>query len=281
MQRSKSLVTILALVIGVGSLACSEDEPSGSAGTGGSRVSGAGGARSGGSGGSTGSGGSGGSTTGTGGSTSTGGSTGTGGSSGGAGGGSGGTTGGSGGTAGDAAMGGDTAGGETGGSATKLTLTVHDFVMNGDRVCFKPEAGDDGGNKSPRISWTGIPAAAKSLVLTTEDLSNTPTVHQIVCDIPVTVMDRPADVKGMLPPGASAGYGHNGKTAWYGPGANVRNYEIKVWALATEKLAGGCTGSTDAVRGIMRALKAKKDDKTLVLDSDGKVLWGSAAGPCR
>jgi phosphatidylethanolamine-binding protein (PEBP) family uncharacterized protein len=307
-STKRSLAMALALSFGVLGVACSPEENNngGSGGTGGKGGSGGSTAGRGGSsggssstggttGGSSSTGGTGGSTGGTGGSTGgTGGSTGgTGGSTGGSGGstgGSGGSTGGSGGAGGSTGGSGgsstdggksDTTGGAEGGSAGKLTISVPGLTMGqGGRMCYA-DASNDRGNKSPAISWTGIPSGAKSLVLSVEDQSSPPTPHQVVCNIPVTVMDRPADVKAMLPMGAEAGYGHGNKSAWYGPGAgNVRPYEIRIWALSVEKLEGGCGGGQGPTRTKFAALKAKMNDATFVLGTDAVKFWGNASGAC-
>jgi phosphatidylethanolamine-binding protein (PEBP) family uncharacterized protein len=197
------------------------------------------------------------------------------------GGGTGGMAGRDGGSPGDG--GGGTGGGGAGGGAGALTITV-DHVPDParNRLCFRPNACNQNGrgNISPKIDWTGIPAEAKSLVLTTEDLSNTPTVHQIICNIPVTYMGHPADAKDMVPMGAQAGYGHNGKSAWYGPGAGppLRNYEIKIWALATPTFEGGCTGVNAPARMAMARLKGMANNKAVVLATASKILWGTQDG---
>ena len=305
MQRSKSLVTVLGLLaFGVGGFACSEDpETPSNGGRGGSSSSGGagGGTRSGGS---TGSGGSssgtGGSSSGTGGSVSTGGSVGAGGSSaGGTGGSSAGGAGGAGGRGGSMGSGGrggaggaaggsggakGDAGPTEGGSSAKLTITVdHDMATSTpDRLCFKKEASSSGGDKSPKIDWTAPPAGTKSLVVMVEDMTGTPTPHQVVCNLKPTETGRPADAGATIPEGAEKGTGH-GKPMdrWYGPGAGaVHKYEITVFALATEKLQGGCTGQAGA-RAARNYLRDNKTNKAVILDFDTKALYGNASGACR
>jgi phosphatidylethanolamine-binding protein (PEBP) family uncharacterized protein len=241
-------------------------------GSGGSVSTGGSGGSTGGSGGSGGAvGGSGGSTGGSGGSSGAGGSTGGSGGSGGSGG-----AGGSGGGSPADAGGGDRPSG--GGTLSIEVDSVPDPARM--RLCFKPSATNSGGNHSPKIDWTGVPPEAKSLVLTTEDLTGTPVCHQIICNIPPTVTGNPADAKGMIPTGAQTSYGHAGKTAWYGPGAGppLRNYEIKIWALATPMFEGGCGGEPTSSRMHCARLKAMANDKTKVLATASKVLWGQANG---
>jgi hypothetical protein len=64
-----------------------------------------------------------------------------------------------------------------------------------------------------------------------------------------TETGRPADAKGVILAGAQQGFGHGGKTGWYGPGAGLRNYEVTIWALATPMLDGGCTNAKAAMAG--------------------------------
>jgi phosphatidylethanolamine-binding protein (PEBP) family uncharacterized protein len=300
--RSSSLVAVLTVVFGATVVACSSDSDNGnnaggsggstagsggSSGSGGRGGSGAGGGSggttaAGGSGGSSGSGGSGGSSGGSGGST--GGSSGSGGSTGGAGGssGSGGTSG-SGGSSTDAAKS-DMGGSETGadGSSTgALVLTVEGFTAgpNG-RNCYPPGANDNG-NKSPKMDWGPTPPGTMSWVLTTEDKSDMGP-HQVVCNIPVSVVGQPADVKAMIPAGAESGTRHNKPgNMWYGPGAgNVRQYEVRIWAIATDKLAGGCKDSAGAVAAF-RYLRQNQNNKQVVIATDGKTFWGNRTGACQ
>ncbi len=189
---------------------------------------------------------------------------------------------GAGGGAGSGGSAGSSGSGGSGGapSNAKLTITV-DGTQMGDRLCFKPEASNSGGNHSPKIDWTGIPAGTQSLVLTMYDQSNT-TPHRIVCNIPPTVMGQAADIGTAIPDGAQVSTGHSKpNNAWYGPGAggDAHAYEIRIWALSTPTLEGGCSMSgavpTKAVYD-----KLKSAPATLVLASDFKVLWGNVNGMC-
>jgi phosphatidylethanolamine-binding protein (PEBP) family uncharacterized protein len=290
-----SLATVLALTLGA-TVACTPaSEPSdtgsgGSSGTGGSKATGgSSGSSSGGSSGSTGgssgsTGGSSGSTGGSSGSSggssgSSGGSTGSGGSSS-----SGGSTG-SGGGSGTGGTSGDAAAAEMGPSAGgKLMITIDDdkATSTPDRLCFKKEASNSGGNHSPKIDWSTPPAGTMSLVLMMEDLSNT-TPHRVVCNMKPTETGMAADIKAMVPENAMAGTGH-GKPmdAWYGPGAGgaAHKYEITIFALATPMLEGGCGPGKKAIPA-RDYLKAHKADKAVVLDWDAKTLWGNVDGSCK
>jgi phosphatidylethanolamine-binding protein (PEBP) family uncharacterized protein len=168
-------------------------------------------------------------------------------------------------------------------SAGGFSITVDNAGMMAGHLCFKPEASNSGGNKSPAIMWTDPPTGTKSFVLTMEDQTGTPTPHQIVTDIPVAERMRPADVKGMIPTGASVCFGHGGKSAWYGPGAGgVHQYEITIWAVAVDKFPQACMGSGGGgtAKQVLNLLKMKKADPTLVLGSNSKILFGNVAGKC-
>lgn len=137
------------------------------------------------------------------------------------------------------------------------------------------------GNKSPKLDWGPAPAGTMSWVLTTEDKSDMGP-HQVVCNIPASVLGQAADVKGMIPDGAEKGTRHN-KTdhIWYGPGAdNVRQYEIRIWAIPTAKLPMSCAGSAGAVAAF-RYLKMNMTNKAAVLATDGKSFWGNKNGACQ
>jgi phosphatidylethanolamine-binding protein (PEBP) family uncharacterized protein len=266
----RSLVIVSAL--GLGAWACSSpaqrnntggtggEEETGGAGTGGAKATGG--------------------SPGTGGSKATGGAPGTGGATGGSPGTGGASeTGGAGGSTGGSSGGADAGADGPPSSGGPLSITV-DHVPDPAkmRLCFKPEATNSGGNHSPKIDWTGLPEGTKSLILTTEDLTPTAVCHQIICNIPPTVMGNPADAKGMVPMGAETSYGHANKTGWYGPGAGMRNYEIKIWALATDKFEGGCSGTGTAARGHCARLKGMAGNKAVVLGTASKVLTGQASG---
>ncbi len=86
----------------------------------------------------------------------------------------------------------------------------------------------------------------------------------------------------MIPAGAESGTGHN-KTGhiWYGPGAgDVRQYEIRIWAIPTEKLPVSCKDQAGA-KAALAYLKSNQNDKATVLATDGKTFWGNAMGRCQ
>jgi phosphatidylethanolamine-binding protein (PEBP) family uncharacterized protein len=171
-------------------------------------------------------------------------------------------------------------GGAAGGATGKFTITV-DGIMMMDRLCFKPEASNSGGNKSPKIDWTTPPEGTKSLALTMFDQTNN-TPHRIVCNIMPDVTGQVANVGTMVFPGAQVSTGHSKPgNMWYGPGAggDAHSYEIAIWALSTPMLEGGCaTSGATATRAVYN--KLKNAPTTLVLAHDAKVLWGNVNGKC-
>ena len=297
-STKRSLAMALALSFGVFGVACSPAESENNGGSGGSSSKGGSGGSTGGRGGSTGgssstggstggsssTGGSGGSTGGSGGSggsSSTGGSGGStggsGGSTGGSGGsgtgGSGGSTGGSGGSSGstDAGKTDGSGGMEAGGNTGAFTITIDHIPhpTRAGRLCFKPEASNSGGNKSPKMDWTTPPAGTQSFVLTTFDMSNN-TPHQIVCNIPKDVMGRPADTKTTIPPGAQSSTGHNkAGNMWYGPGRGRSGPRLRDSSLGTLH--------SDA-RGWLRDVGSRADPGRLQQAEDGPHHTGAGLG---
>jgi Raf kinase inhibitor-like YbhB/YbcL family protein len=198
---------------------------------------------------------------GTGGSDSTGGS-GTGGSD---------STGGTGGAGtGGAGSGGAGAGGADAGSPDMAPTTGGPFTIKGDfldkgtYLCFKKGNTRNTGQKSPEITWTGVPAGTKSLAVSLKDLSNDG-VHWVAWNLPATATGLPAGLPATaLPAGASQ------DKEWYGPGADLHKYEYQVWALKTEMLpAKGAKGTMYDSTFPMQKLESAKI-----------LVCGDAGGAC-
>jgi Raf kinase inhibitor-like YbhB/YbcL family protein len=97
-------------------------------------------------------------------------------------------------------------------------------------------------NQSPSLSWTGVPANAKSLVLMMEDpdaISPKPFVHWLVANISPKAKGLPS---GLMPgdklprvAGAMQGAAHTGKVGYYGPkppaDGTTHHYHFQVFAL--------------------------------------------------
>lgn len=108
--------------------------------------------------------------------------------------------------------------------------------------------GCTGGNRSPELHWSGIPAGTKSFAITVYD-PDAPTGsgwwHWVVFNIPVTAHSLAAnsgDVdSGLLPTGAIQSRTDFGAVGFGGAcppaGAGKHRYEFTVWALDVETLS--------------------------------------------
>lgn len=104
--------------------------------------------------------------------------------------------------------------------------------------------GCDGGNLSPELSWSGVPAGTKSFVVTAYD-PDAPTGsgwwHWVVFNIPVSVKKLEAGLtEASLPAGAVQGRTDFGQPGFGGacppPGDKPHRYIFTVFALRVEKL---------------------------------------------
>lgn len=97
-----------------------------------------------------------------------------------------------------------------------------------------------GQNVSPDLSWSGVPAGAKSLVLTMIDTDVKPAdwSHWIVVDLPPATTMLPRGTA-QLPSGARAIASNFGDAAYDGPcppdGTGVHHYRFTIWAMPTAK----------------------------------------------
>jgi hypothetical protein len=95
-----------------------------------------------------------------------------------------------------------------------------------------------GQNVSPQLTWSGVPAGTRSLVLTMIDLDVKPALwsHWIVVDLPPTVTGLPRAVR-PLPSPARAVAGNFGDARYDGPcppkGSGVHRYKFTIWAMPT------------------------------------------------
>lgn len=127
------------------------------------------------------------------------------------------------------------------GPAAAMSLTSGDFVDGAmlPLVHNYPRCG--GENLSPALSWKGIPANAKSLVLTMIDINVKPSLwsHWIVVDLPPTAGGIARGAKA-LPDGAHAVASNFGDAAYDGPcppdGTGVHHYQFTIWALPGERM---------------------------------------------
>lgn len=105
--------------------------------------------------------------------------------------------------------------------------------------------GCSGGNTSPALSWSGVPAGTKSFAITTYD-PDAPTGsgwwHWVAYDLPATLRNLPsgAGKAGALPGGAKQGRNDYGGNEFGGacppPGDKAHRYIFTVYALKVDKL---------------------------------------------
>lgn len=128
-----------------------------------------------------------------------------------------------------------------GGQHMPLTLSSPDFVNQGNIPKQFTCQGDD---SSPALSWQGVPAKAKSLVLIVDD-PDAPDpakpkmtwVHWILYNIPPTVNELPqAVVASNLPDGTQQGQNDWKRTGYGGPCPPIgrHRYFHKLYALDIE-----------------------------------------------
>lgn len=131
-----------------------------------------------------------------------------------------------------------------------------------------PEANSAyGQDLSPALSWSGVPAGAKSVVLMMEDPDASgpkPFVHWLVANLPANVTSLPASLPKTESPsqlaGAMQGANHTGRLGYYGPhppsGEPPHRYHFQIFALDTVlRLPAGFNRHAliEAMRGHMLA----------------------------
>lgn len=124
-----------------------------------------------------------------------------------------------------------------------MTMTVECQAFGSGQTIPTQYTGE-GQDISPPLTWSGIPQAAKELVLICDDPdapTPQPWVHWVVYKIPASATGLPEDVSKASKPDAPAG-ALQGVNAWgrvgYGgpmppPGHGVHHYHFKLYALDT------------------------------------------------
>lgn len=99
-----------------------------------------------------------------------------------------------------------------------------------------------GGNVSPQLSWSNVPAAAKSLVLTMIDVDVKPSQwsHWILIDLPADTASISRGATSL--PGRTKSIVTNfGDAGYAGPcppkGTGVHHYQFTIWALPTASVS--------------------------------------------
>ena len=113
-----------------------------------------------------------------------------------------------------------------------------------------------GQNVSPALSWSGVPAQAKSLVLTMIDTDVKPVgwSHWIVVDLSPTTTLLPRGTT-TLPLGAKAVASNFGDAFYDGPcppnGTGVHHYRFTIWAMPTDKPSIAANAPASAVSAML------------------------------
>ena len=123
-----------------------------------------------------------------------------------------------------------------------MTLTSADIAQGKTipSAHIYPRCG--GRNISPALAWSGVPSAAKSLVLTMIDIDVKPAnwSHWILVDLPATATSLAQGTKSM--PGETKKVVSNfGDADYAGPcppqGTGLHHYEFTLWALPTASVS--------------------------------------------
>jgi Raf kinase inhibitor-like YbhB/YbcL family protein len=119
----------------------------------------------------------------------------------------------------------------------ELLITSTDFAANESIPVAYTCSGD---NRSPELSWSGVPTTSKTLALIVRD-PDAPMgsyVHWVLFNLPANVDRLPAAVPTTpsIAPGAVQGVNGRGKSGYQGPcppPGPVHHYHFKLYALDT------------------------------------------------
>jgi len=117
--------------------------------------------------------------------------------------------------------------------------------------------GEDGGDTSPAVAWSGAPAQARAFALIVDDpdAPGGTWTHWVAYDLPISNgLEEGRPRGGDLPGGGRQGLNSWGRLGWNGPApppGKVHHYVFRVFALsAATGLAPGA--SADALRAAMK-----------------------------
>jgi Raf kinase inhibitor-like YbhB/YbcL family protein len=126
-------------------------------------------------------------------------------------------------------------------AAAAMTLSSADVAPHSPIPAAQIYPRCGGQNISPQLSWSGVPAGAKSLVLTMIDQDVKPALwsHWIVVDLPASATGLPRGVKAL--PGGAAVVSNFGDAGYDGPcpptGTGVHHYQFTLWAMPARQTA--------------------------------------------
>ena len=146
---------------------------------------------------------------------------------------------------------------ETSGARAQISVRADGFA---DGAAIPDENSAYYQDVSPALSWSNVPAGAKSIVVMLEDpdAAIKPTTHWLIANLPITVSSLPKNLSKteLLDTGGQQGGNIMGRTGYYGPhpppADKPHNYHFEVFALDTTlNLPAGFNRQAllDAMRG--------------------------------
>ncbi|HXW96363.1 MAG TPA: YbhB/YbcL family Raf kinase inhibitor-like protein [Gemmatimonadales bacterium] len=132
-----------------------------------------------------------------------------------------------------------------------LTITSSAF-SNGGAIPARHTC--EGADQSPPLAWSGVPAAARSVVLIVDD-PDAPDpaapqriwVHWVLYNLPPSVTGLPEAVaRKALPPGTLEGVTDFGRTGWGGPCPPIGRHRYFFRLYALDRLLDGTARQTRA-----------------------------------
>ena len=159
-----------------------------------------------------------------------------------------------------------------GSSAAAMTLSSSDIRQGEPMPAAQIYPRCGGKNVSPELSWTGAPAAARSIVLTMIDLDVKPAQwsHWVVVGLPTNVRTLPRGAA-VLPRGAAAVVSNFGDAAYAGPcppaGTGTHHYQLTVWAIAMTRFPAVADEPADKLAARLRAAALDRASLTATVDA--------------
>ena len=153
-----------------------------------------------------------------------------------------------------------------------MTLSSADFA-SGDTLPtphIYPRCG--GRNISPQLSWSGVPSAARSLVLTMIDVDVKPSQwsHWIVVDLPANANSL-SQGAASLPGRARAVVSNFGDAAYDGPcppkGTGTHHYEFTIWAMPTTSTSLAADEKATRVTAFLSQHALERSSLTVVVQA--------------
>lgn len=143
----------------------------------------------------------------------------------------------------------------SGGGGFELTS-----VAFGEGDPIPDEHAVDGGNTSPPLAWTGVPADAEELAITVVDPDASDFVHWVLWGIDPVDGEIEA---GAVPPSATVGMNQFGQTGWGGPQPPAGEEHTYVFTVHALSRTPAITESTSAVEALIAIEELSTDQAEL------------------